>query len=158
LQGKLIDGKYHGVGIACFVEGGAAGPKETARLEINADDTISVYLGTSAVGQGVETIFAQIAADALEIPMDRIRHVHHGSTSYVSDGYGSYHSRSTVMGGSAVLEATNNLQAAIRTAGSKRLGCDASAIKIDADKVSGPNGTSFPLKDLAGLSAEGAFL
>jgi aerobic carbon-monoxide dehydrogenase large subunit len=66
LQGKLIDGKYHGVGVVCFIEGGAAGPKETARLEVNADGTISLYLGTASVGQGVETIFAQIAADALE--------------------------------------------------------------------------------------------
>jgi carbon-monoxide dehydrogenase large subunit len=35
LQGKLIDGKYHGLGVVCFIEGGAAGPKETARLEVN---------------------------------------------------------------------------------------------------------------------------
>ena len=158
LQGKLIDGKYHGVGIACFVEGGAAGPKETARLEINDDGTISVFLGTSSVGQGVETVFAQIAADALEIPMDRIRHVHHGSTSYVSDGYGAYHSRSTVMAGSAVLEAANNFQAEIRQAGAKRLNCEAVAISIDADTVSGPNGQSIALKELSGLTAEGAFL
>jgi aerobic carbon-monoxide dehydrogenase large subunit len=157
LQGKSIDGKYHGLGLACFIEGGAAGPKETARLEINGDATISVFLGTSAVGQGVETIFAQIAADALEIPIERIRHVHHGSTAYVSDGYGSYHSRSTVMGGSAVLVAVDNFHTAIREAGAKRLNCAPSAIKIATDQVSGPDG-SFPLKELAGLSAEGAFL
>ena len=158
LQGKLIEGKYHGIGVSCFVEGGAAGPKETARLEINDDGTISVFLGTSSVGQGVETVFAQIAADALEISMDRVRHVHHGSTSYVSDGYGSYHSRSTVMGGSAVLDAANNFHAAIRAAGAKRLKCEPADVKIDADKVSGPNGQSFPLRELSGLSAEGTFL
>ncbi len=158
LQGKLIGEKYHGLGVACFVEGGAAGPKETARLELNDDGTVSVFLGTSSVGQGVETVFAQIAADALEWPMERIRHVHHGSTSYVSDGYGAYHSRSTVMGGSAVLEATNHFQAAIREAGAKRLKCEAAAVKIDPDNVSGPDGQSFPLKELAGLTAEGAFL
>ena len=158
LAGKLIDGRYHGLGVACFIEGGAAGPKETARLEINDDGSISVYLGTTSVGQGVETIFAQIAADALEVPIERIRHVHHGSTSYVSDGYGAYHSRSTVMGGSALLDAANNFQAAIREAGAKRLGCDPAAIRIDEDKVSGPGGKSFPLRELAGLSVEGAFL
>ena len=157
LQGKLINEKYHGLGVSCFIEGGAAGPKETARLAINDDGTISVYMGTSSVGQGVETIFAQIAADALEIPMDRIRHVHHGSTSYVSDGYGAYHSRSTVMGGSAVLDAADNFRAAIRQAGARRLGCEQSAIVITADEISGPR-ASFPLKDLAGLSAEGTFL
>jgi carbon-monoxide dehydrogenase large subunit len=76
--------------VVCFVEGGAAGPKESARIEINKDGTMSVYMGTSSVGQGVETVFAQIAADALEVPIERIHHVYHGSTAYVSDGYGAY--------------------------------------------------------------------
>ena len=158
LQGKLIDGRYHGLGVSCFIEGGAAGPKETARLAVNEDGTISLYLGTSSVGQGVETVFAQIAADALEIPMDRIRHVYHGSTGYVSDGYGAYHSRSTVMGGSAVLEAGSNFLAAIREAGAKRFGCEPAAVGLAEEKVAGPGGASFPLAELAGLSVEGAFL
>jgi carbon-monoxide dehydrogenase large subunit len=157
LCGRLIDGRYHGLGISCFIEGGAAGPKETARIEINDDGTFSVYLGTTSVGQGVETIFAQIAADALEVPIDRIRHVHHGSTHYVSDGYGAYHSRSTVMGGSALLDATRNLHAAIRAAGAKRLGCDASTLTIGEDKVSSSDDRSCSLRELAGLSAEGVF-
>jgi carbon-monoxide dehydrogenase large subunit len=144
--------------VSCFIEGGAAGPKETARLAVNDDGTISLYLGTSSVGQGVETIFAQIAADALEIPMDRIRHVYHGSTGYVSDGYGAYHSRSTVMGGSAVLEAGSNFLAAIREAGAKRFGCEPAAVGLAEDKVTGPGGASFPLAKLAGLSVEGVFL
>ena len=57
------------------------------------------------------------------MPIDRIRHVYHGSTGYVSDGYGAYHSRSTVMGGSALLDAANNLMAALREAAGQRLGC-----------------------------------
>ena len=158
LQGKLIDGRYHGLAVGCFIEGGAAGPKETARLEINDDGSISVFMGSSAVGQGVETVFAQIAADALEIPMDRIRWVHHGSTAYVSDGYGAYHSRSMVMGGSALLDAANNFKAALREEAAKRLGCDASEITLGEDKVSGPGGKSLPLSDFAGLTQEGAFL
>src|SRR5262249_3533889 len=158
LEAKLVDGRYHGLAIGCFIEGGAAGPKETARLEINEDGSVAVFVGSSAVGQGVETVFAQIAADALEIPMDRISGVHHGSTAYVSDGYGSYHSRSTVMGGSAVLEAANNFHAAIRAEGAKRFGCEPRDIKIGETTVSGPYQKSFPLAELAGLSVEGAFL
>jgi carbon-monoxide dehydrogenase large subunit len=157
LGGKLIDGKYHGVAVACFVEGGAAGPKESARLAINDDGTISVYMGTSSVGQGVETIYAQIAADALEVPIERIRHVHHGSTDAVSDGYGAYHSRSVVMGGSAVLDATEKFLGLLRQAAGKRLGCAESNVTLDIDKVSG-GGFSKPLKEFAGLTAEGAFL
>jgi carbon-monoxide dehydrogenase large subunit len=158
LQGRPIDGRYHGLAVGCFIEGGAAGPKESARLEINKDGTITVFMGSSSVGQGVETVFAQIAADALEIPIERIRHVHHGSTAYVSDGYGAYHSRSTVMGGSAVLDAAGKFQDAIREAAAKRLGCEPAAVRIEEDQVSGPGGQSFALSELAGLSAEGAFL
>src|SRR5258708_1636199 len=157
LQGQLIDGKYHGLGVVCFIEGGAAGPKETARIEANDDDTFSVYLGTTSVGQGVETVFAQIAADALEVPIERIRHVYHGSTHYVSDGYGAYHSRSTVRGGPAVLDATNNFMATLRQAAGKRLGCAESNVPFDIDTVTG-GGRTLPLRTFAGLTAEGAFL
>ncbi len=157
LQGKYIGGRYHGLGIGCFIEGGAAGPKETARLAIEADGSVAVYIGSSAVGQGVETVFAQIAADALELPLDRISGVHHGSTAFVSDGYGAYHSRSIVMGGSALLDAANNFHAALRAEAAKRLSCDASEIAIKEDKVVGPGGKSLPFAEFAGLSAEGSF-
>ena len=158
LQGRLIDGRYHGLAIGCFIEGGAAGPKETARLEINAEGSVAVFMGSSAVGQGVETVFAQIAADALEIPMDRISGVFHGSTAYVSDGYGAYHSRSVVMGGSALLDAVKNLHEALRGAAAKRWGCAPNEIKIAEDKVGGPDGKAETFAAFAGLSAEGIFL
>ena len=158
LQGRLIDGRYHGIALGCFIEGGAAGPKESARLALNDDGSVTVYMGSSAVGQGVETVFAQIAADALEIPMDRIREVLHGSTAHVSDGYGAYHSRSVVMGGSALLDAAEKFRSAIRVAAANRLGCDAAAVKIGEEAVSGPDGRSLNLAELAGISAEGAFL
>ena len=135
LQGRLIDGRYHGLAVGCFVEGGAAGPKETARLEIEPGGTVAVFIGSSAVGQGVETVFAQIAADALEIPMERISGVHHGSTAYVSDGYGAYHSRSIVMGGSALLDAAKNLHALIRATAAQRFGCAAEDVVIREDRV-----------------------
>src|SRR5215468_9296252 len=158
LQGQLIDGRYHGLAVGCFIEGGAAGPKETARLEINPDGSVAVFIGSSAVGQGVETVFAQIAADALELPMERISGVHHGSTDYVSDGYGAYHSRSVVMGGSALLDATKNLHDLIRAAASKRFGCASSEISISEDRVIGPGGASASFADFPGLTAEGMFL
>src|SRR5947209_15492725 len=50
------------------------------------------YVGSAAVGQGLETVMAQIAADTLGIPLDRVR-VFHGSTSYLEEGYGAFHSR-----------------------------------------------------------------
>ncbi|HEX3868514.1 MAG TPA: xanthine dehydrogenase family protein molybdopterin-binding subunit, partial [Gemmatimonadaceae bacterium] len=72
LDGRLIDGRHHGMAVGCYIEGGASGPHESARLVVEADGRVAVYIGSSSVGQGIETIFAQIAADALELPMTRI--------------------------------------------------------------------------------------
>ena len=110
LQGRLIDGRYHGLALGCFIEGGAAGPEETARLALDRDGTVTVSVGSAGVGQGLETVCAQIAADALELPLDRITGVLHGSTSLLAEGYGAYHSRSVVMGGSAILAAADRAQ------------------------------------------------
>ena len=107
LQGALIDGRYHGIAIGCYLEGGGTGPRENARLVIEADGKISVFVGSSSVGQGVETVFAQIAADALELPMERINNVFHGSTDYVTGRIRLISSRSIVMGGNAIVDAAN---------------------------------------------------
>lgn len=130
-------------------------------MVLERDGTYSVYVGSSAVGQGLETAFAQIAADALAVPIERINGVFHGTTSYVSDGYGAFHSRSVVMGGSAMLVAAENLRAAIRAAAAARLGCAPAQVEIvDGTTAVGPNGASVDLAGLAegGMSAEGEFL
>jgi carbon-monoxide dehydrogenase large subunit len=159
LQGRLIDGRYHGVAIGCYIEGGASGPREHARLVLEDDGQVSVYVGSSANGQGLETVFAQIAADALEMPMERIRGVFHGSTDYLKEGFGTYSSRSVVMGGSAVIAAAEKLKEAIRAAAAARLGCGADAVGIDRGMATGPNGKSVAVADLAreGLAADGVF-
>src|SRR5262249_57931805 len=127
-----------------FIEGGAAGPKESARIVLESDGRYSVYVGSSAIGQGLETVFAQIAADALEVTIDRIRGVFHGSTFYVGDGYGAYHSRSVVMGGSAILDAATKLREAIRTQAAQWLACRPSEVEIvDGVKAGGPGGKSI---------------
>jgi carbon-monoxide dehydrogenase large subunit len=159
LQGKLIDGRYHGLAIGCYIEGGASGPKESARLKLEADGSVSVFVGSSSVGQGLETVFAQIAADALEMPMDAINGVFHGSTDHVSEGFGSYSSRSVVMGGSAIVLAAAKLREAIAVAAAKRFGCAADAINIDQGAAIGPGGAAIALGELAtdGISVESTY-
>ncbi len=157
LQGKLVDGRYHGVAIGCYIEGGASGPKENARLALNADGSYSVFVGSSSVGQGVETVFAQIAADALEVPMDRISNVFHGSTDYVDEGFGSYSSRSIVMGGSAIVAAAGRLRERIREAAAQRLRCAVNDIAIDQGMAVGPGRAAIDLKEFAGLAADGTY-
>ena len=157
LQGRLIDGRYHGLAVGCYIEGGASGPKETARLKLEPDGAVSVFVGSSSVGQGIETVFAQIAADALEMPMDKIKGVFHGSTDHVSEGFGSYSSRSTVMGGSAIVLAAAELRQAIRAAAAKRLGCGPDDIVIDQGTAVGPRRAAIALGELAGIAVESTF-
>jgi carbon-monoxide dehydrogenase large subunit len=157
LQGKLVDGRRHGIAVGCYLEGGGSGPRENVRMVLEDDGAVTLYVGSSSVGQGVETVFAQIAADALEMPMERIRNVLHGSTTYVKQGYGSYSSRSIVMGGSAIVQAADNLKHEIRNAAAGRLQCKAEEIAIEADNAVGPNRASVPLSSLSGLSAEGTY-
>lgn len=156
LQGRLIEGRYHGLGVGCYVEGGATGPRETARIAIESDGTMSVYVGSSAVGQGLETVFAQIAADALELPMGRIRGVFHGSTGLVTEGVGSHASRSTVMGGSAVVLAAAALKDKIREAAAERWGCTPGDIVL-ADGKAAHGNAALDYAAFAGLSVESVF-
>jgi carbon-monoxide dehydrogenase large subunit len=158
LQGRLIDGRYHGVAVVCFIEGGGVGPKENARLELERDGTVTVYVGSAAVGQGLETIIAQIAADSLGMTIDKIC-VRHGSTTYLDDGYGSFASRSTVLGGSAVFEGAAVLLDKIRIAAASRLGCRPDEIEITDSAARTRHGRSVALAELAadGLRAEATF-
>jgi carbon-monoxide dehydrogenase large subunit len=159
LQGKLIDGRRHGIAVGCYLEGGGSGPRENVRMVLENDGTVSLYVGSSSVGQGVETVLAQIAADALDMPMVRINRVLHGSTNYLKQGYGSYSSRSIVMGGSAIVQAAGFLKDAIRAAAAKRLQCAPDDIGIDGDHAVGPNRASMSLAALAadGIASEGTY-
>jgi aerobic carbon-monoxide dehydrogenase large subunit len=159
LNGKLIDGRHHGIAVGCYLEGGGTGPRENVRLAVEADGSISLFVGSSSVGQGVETVFAQIAADALEVPMARINRVLHGSTDYVTQGFGSFSSRSIVMGGNAIMDAAQKLRTLIREAAAKTLNCGASDIVFDRGMAVGPapKRAAIELKDFAGLAADGTF-
>src|SRR5215470_11327198 len=158
LNGRLIEGRYHGVGVACFIEGGGSGPREHARMEVETDGTVAVYVGSSAVGQGVETIMGQIAADALHVPVSRVK-VLHASTTYLRDGVGSFGSRATVMGGSAIVDAANNLLAMLRAAAAARLNVAPQDLRLGDGFVEASDGRSATWAELAGgkLSVEGVF-
>jgi aerobic carbon-monoxide dehydrogenase large subunit len=158
LQGRLIDGRYHGIAIACFVESAGAGPKETARLDIEPDGRVTVYVGSAAVGQGLETIIGQIAADMLGMPLDRVRVVH-GSTPYLNEGYGAFHSRSTILGGSAVFEGAVALVEKIQLAAAAHLGGSMEDIEFIDGRPQTRDGRSISLAELAadGISVNSEF-
>ena len=108
-QGKNQDGKYHGVGIACYVEPTGFGPYEGAKIVIRNSDQIDVYLGITTWGQGHETVMAQICADSLGMPIDAIQ-IFHGNTDDLPRGVGTFGSRGTVMAGNAIVLACHTLK------------------------------------------------
>jgi aerobic carbon-monoxide dehydrogenase large subunit len=154
LQGRLIDGRYHGLAAVPFVESGGSG-KENSRVAIEKDGSVTVYVGSSVLGQGLETTLAQVAADTLNLPFESIK-VLHGSTTYVREGFGTFASRSMVVGGSAVFDGCNNLLAAIRAAAAQRFGFPNEEIAIANGVISAGNRRAS-LAEFAGLEVEGSF-
>jgi carbon-monoxide dehydrogenase large subunit len=155
MQGQIIDGRYHGVAVGCFIEGGAGGPRENARMVMESDGSVSVHVGSSALGQGLETVLSQIAGDTLGLPMDRVCLLH-GSTTLVREGFGSFHSRSTVMGGSAILVAAEALLQEVRKVAAQRLGCAPDEVHI-SDGVASHGSMRIDFAAFAGLSVERTF-
>jgi carbon-monoxide dehydrogenase large subunit len=96
--------KLRGFGLAMFVEKSGLGPQETADVTVSKAGAVHVFSGGTSVGQGIETVLAQIAADALGVD-PRIVRVVAGDTVAQPFGGGSWASRSTVVGGSAVHQA-----------------------------------------------------
>ncbi len=116
---------------------------------------MTVYVGSSVLGQGLETTLAQVAADTLKLPFEKIK-ILHGSTTYLKEGFGTFASRSMVVGGSAVMDGCNNLLAAIRAAATQRLGFPNEEIEIADGEVTA-GGKRASLSDFAGLEVEGIF-
>ncbi|MCH2518718.1 MAG: xanthine dehydrogenase family protein molybdopterin-binding subunit [Dehalococcoidia bacterium] len=128
VQGQLKDGKYHGVGIACFVKSTGGGvPFEGARIVVSGADQVAVYLGIATMGQGHETTMAQICAQGLGVPIDYVS-VYHGSTDMMPYGGGTHASRGTIMAGNAVFKAAQELR-------QKILGISGAYLDIDPDEL-----------------------
>ncbi len=108
LSGKLIDGKLHGVGIGCYAASNGGGPSEFAKIIVSGSGT-EVHVGASPSGQGHETTMAQLVAHQLGLDYERVTMVN-GGTRYLENGNGSWHSRSLLMGGSALKLASDKIK------------------------------------------------
>lgn len=93
-----------GYGVACYLEATGRGPHETARVRLLPSGDFEVTAGAASAGQGHETVFAQVAAEALEVSLSRVRYVC-CDTERLHDGVGTFASRSAVLAGSAVHQA-----------------------------------------------------
>lgn len=122
-----------GLGMAIFVEraGGDAKSSEYARVEVGPDGAVTAFSGSSALGQGQQTAFSQVVATALGVPPEQIEVVQ-GDTGRVKEGTGSFASRSTQIGASALFRCAGRVAARARTEAARLLGCREDELK-DAD-------------------------
>jgi len=112
------EGRYLGIGLASMVEAtapnlhaiaGQFGGFEMALMTVHPDGHVSIHVGTKSQGQGHATVFAQIAAEVLTLPVDHVT-VRDGDTTALPYGMGTWGSRSAVMGGGVVLKGARQLR------------------------------------------------
>ncbi len=124
-----------GIGVCVYVEitaGPFPGETEYARVEITDTGGAVVFTGSSSHGQGHDTSWAMLVNDRLGIAMDHIRVVH-GDTDQVPEGVGTYGSRSLQIGGSAVVQASDQVIARGRALAAEVLEASVDDIVFDAE-------------------------
>ncbi len=133
---KLPD---RGRGIAVGIKAGATTGLSNSTVRLLADGSIILFAGTSDMGQGARTIFAQIAGDALGAPYDRVSVVM-GDTSAVPFDLQTSASRSTVFMGTAITRACADIHAQVIELASNRLGVDECDLRVADGKIHLPDG------------------
>lgn len=148
-QGRLI-----GIGISTYVEICAMGPSaampaggwESATVRIEPTGKVTILSGASPHGQGQETSFAQIAADELGVNLNDVT-VIHGDTAVVQYGIGTFGSRGTAVGGTAVYMALQKLKTKAIALAAHLMSVDAKAVRFDGGKFSA-GGKSITLQEV----------
>ncbi len=157
LEQRRLNGELVGLGIGMFVEKSGLGPFDDVRLSIRSDGTAEVVTGAASVGQGIETVVAQICADALDMDYRNIEVVH-GQTDRISRGMGAFASRVTVMTGSATCLAADAVKEVARGLASDMLEARAEDLEYRAGAIGvrGQPDRSLTLAEIA--SAQGGEL
>jgi carbon-monoxide dehydrogenase large subunit/6-hydroxypseudooxynicotine dehydrogenase subunit gamma len=174
LARRRAGGEAVGAGFAMFVEKSGLGPADGVRIEVDTSGTIELITGGASLGQGFETVMAQVCAEALGVDYKRVR-VTHGQTDRIAFGIGAHASRATVMTASATHNGAVKLRAKAIDMAAELLQAPPAALDIVDGKVvrkDQPAGPSISLGDIAkhleptsktlggrdpGLSAEGWF-
>jgi len=173
-QRRRAAGELVGVGMAMFVEKSGLGPADGVRVSVDTSGSVEVVTGGASLGQGFETVIAQVCAEILSVDYRSVRVVH-GQTDRIEFGIGAHASRATVMTASATHAAALKVRQKAIDVAAELLQASPEALDIldgrvvRVDRASGP---SIGLGDLAanlaptakgrgarepGLTAEGWF-
>jgi carbon-monoxide dehydrogenase large subunit len=127
-------GIYRGVGISSYVEGTGIGPYEGATVRLDASGKVLVATGACSQGQGHETVYAQIAADALGAAIEDVT-VTGGDTDAIPFGIGTFASRSTVLAGNAVAASGTAVRAKLVRAAARLLEAAEADLLVEDGRV-----------------------
>jgi carbon-monoxide dehydrogenase large subunit len=149
------EGRRVGIGLATYVEGTGVGPYEGAHVRVETTGDVVVSTGLTTQGQGHETVFAQIAAQELGVPIERVT-VTTGDTRRFAYGVGTFASRAAVMSGNAVAAAAGKVRAkALRLAATALAAAETELVLEDGEiRVRGfpADGPHIPLATVAVLA------
>ncbi|MEV4378305.1 aerobic carbon-monoxide dehydrogenase large subunit [Streptosporangium sp. NPDC049644] len=147
------EGRAIGIGIGCYVEGTGVGPYEGGHVQVTSDGRVHVSTGLTSQGQGHETVFAQIAAAELGVPLERVSVVT-GDTRRFGYAVGTFASRAAVMSGNAIALACRKVREKALRIAAEALEADPRDLEIvDGEvRVVGAPGSAIPLATVAVLS------
>jgi carbon-monoxide dehydrogenase large subunit len=144
-------GEYVGLGLAMYVEKSGLGPIDGARVNVHTNGEVEVITGGASVGQGFETVIAQVCAETLGVDYRRIRVVH-GRTDRIEYGIGAHATRATVMTANATVVAAAKVRAKALDMAAQLLQAEPSSLTIRDGcvvNIDDSAGVSLPLGDLA---------
>ena len=156
-QARLrAEGRYRGIGVAICVEGVGLGPFEGAIVRLDGRGRVVVTSGAPPQGQGYQTAFAQIAADAVGVRYEDVDVVT-GDTGAIPYGIGSFASRVTANAGPAIMQAGAELRGKVLGVAAHLLEAAAADLEIvdGAVRVRGMPDRSVPLAQVARLGNAG---
>jgi CO/xanthine dehydrogenase Mo-binding subunit len=153
LRDRREKGEAVGAGVAFFLEKSGLGPLDAARARVDSDGAVEVVTGAASLGQGVETVLAQICADTLGVNYRDVR-VIHGHTDRIARGFGSHASRTTVMTGEATRLAAANLRAKVISAAEGAFDLPAEILEVVDGRVIRTD-VRKPVATLADLARRG---
>ncbi|MFW3171671.1 aerobic carbon-monoxide dehydrogenase large subunit [Geodermatophilus sp. CPCC 206100] len=146
-------GRLLGIGMALYVEGTGPGPYEGGHVQVLGSGKVLVSTGLTSQGQGHETVFAQIVASELGVPIEDVE-VTTGDTRRFGYAVGTFASRAAVMSGNAIALAARGVREKALRIAADVLEADPGDLEIDEGVVSvkGTPGASIPLRTVAVLS------
>ena len=150
------EGRHLGLGLGCYTEGTGVGPFEGATVRIETTGKIYVTSGACPQGQGMETIFSQIAADQWKVAPDDVI-VALADTATIPMGFGTIASRSTVTFSTALHHASMRLLTKARAIAANLLECDSGDLELRDGGLGivGVPGRSVTLAQIAAAARPG---